>query len=78
MAKGPPIDHAEIKGKTLHAGAYSLPKTTDKLAVLFQEHLPELSRKDFYLLEIAFGADGSDLFTAVQQTIPTPLWRWKR
>lgn len=49
--------------RNLYATAYSLPKTTeiiqntitDKLVTLFGVHLPELSREDFYLREIASG-----------------------
>lgn len=49
--------------RELYSVAYSLPNTTEiiqdtitkKLEVIFREHLPELSTKEFYMLEIASG-----------------------
>lgn len=49
--------------RELYSVAYSLPATTEiiqetiteKLEMIFGEHLPNLTRKDFYMLEIASG-----------------------
>lgn len=49
--------------RELYSVAYSLPHTTEiiqetitkKLEVIFKEHLPHLTTRDFYMLEIASG-----------------------
>ena len=63
--------------RDLYAAAYSMPKTTEiiqntiteKLEEIFKEHLPDLSTKDFYMLEIASGGIMRGFMT-----IPCNMW----
>ena len=63
--------------RELYAMAYSLPNTTEiiqetitgKLEHIFKEHLPELEKKDFYMLEIASGGIMRGFMT-----VPCNMW----
>lgn len=63
--------------RELYAMAYSLPNTTEiiqetitgKLEYIFKEHLPNLEKKDFYMLEIASGGIMRGFMT-----IPCNMW----
>lgn len=63
--------------RELYAMAYSLPNTTEiiqetitgKLEHIFKEHLPELEKKDFFMLEIASGGIMRGFMT-----VPCNMW----
>lgn len=63
--------------RELYAAAYSLPVTTriiqqtitEKLEIIFKEHLPHLATTDFYMLEIASGGIMRGFMT-----IPCNMW----
>ncbi|MEE1012826.1 MAG: TetR/AcrR family transcriptional regulator [Clostridia bacterium] len=63
--------------RELYAMAYSLPNTTEiiqetitgKLEHIFKEHLPDLEKKDFYMLEIASGGIMRGFMT-----VPCNMW----
>lgn len=63
--------------RELYAMAYSLPNTTEiiqetitgKLEYIFKEHLPNLEKKDFYMLEIASGGIMRGFMT-----VPCNMW----
>ena len=63
--------------RELYSMAYSLPNTTeniqeiitDKLEYIFKEHLPDLEKSDFYMLEIASGGIMRGFMT-----VPCSMW----